>query len=252
MTRSHSTGSLLFHGALAVCLTVVLHRVLRLTLAEQVIVAKLLSSGWVAWAIGVLTLWSGLILLSRSLRLRREREALQLDLLPVRIAPQIHRQGAMQLSMHLYFRHGMSDLIVLRWLNDALQQIGDGQGRQEVIENLRGLAGREAAQNSAGYVMVRSFVWAVPILGFIGTVIGIGDAIGGFGRSLQTASEVAEIKSQLNHIVTGLSFAFDTTLVGLVAALLIVIPMGMIQRAEAALMREVDMYCQEQLVKRIP
>ena len=39
----------------------------------------------------------------------------------------------------------------------------------------------------ASYALVRVFVWAVPTLGFIGTVLGLGAAVGGFSESLEAA-----------------------------------------------------------------
>ena len=60
-------------------------------------------------------------------------------------------------------------------------------------------------------------IWVMPIMGFIGTVIGITDAIGGIGPLMGNAGAGATANSgAMAQVLDGLTFAFDTTLVGLV------------------------------------
>lgn len=78
----------------------------------------------------------------------------------------------------------------------------------------------EAGRSAGRYSLLRLFVWAMPILGFIGTVIGIGVAVGEFSGFLSGDIEDLErVKHELSKVSTGLSFAFDTTLLGLVCSL---------------------------------
>ena len=55
-------------------------------------------------------------------------------------------------------------------------------------------------------------VWLLPLLGFIGTVIGISDAIGGLG----TVFAEQDRQEALEAVLGALRFAFDTTFAGLV------------------------------------
>lgn len=59
-------------------------------------------------------------------------------------------------------------------------------------------------------------IWVLPLLGFIGTVIGISDAIGGLGNVFADADR----QEALQSVLGALRFAFDTTFAGL----LLVIP----------------------------
>jgi len=60
-------------------------------------------------------------------------------------------------------------------------------------------------------------IWVMPIMGFIGTVIGITDAIGGIGPLMSNAGAGAAANSgAMAPVLEGLTFAFDTTLIGLV------------------------------------
>lgn len=55
-------------------------------------------------------------------------------------------------------------------------------------------------------------IWALPLLGFIGTVIGISDAIGGLGSVFADSNRDEALAS----VLAALQFAFDTTFAGLV------------------------------------
>ena len=71
------------------------------------------------------------------------------------------------------------------------------------------------------YTSIRGLVWAIPILGFIGTVSGLSYAIGGFGRVLSQTDDPSQLIEALKGVTGGLATAFETTLLALVAALLV-------------------------------
>jgi len=58
-------------------------------------------------------------------------------------------------------------------------------------------------------------IWALPLLGFIGTVIGISQAIGGLGQIFAESDR----DDALAVVLAALEFAFDTTFAGLVLVL---------------------------------
>ena len=76
----------------------------------------------------------------------------------------------------------------------------------------------EHLQNS--YSLPRFFVWALPIIGFTGTVWGIGLSISFFSDTMSASQSGASISSMLQQniplVTKGLSTAFDTTLLALV------------------------------------
>lgn len=59
-------------------------------------------------------------------------------------------------------------------------------------------------------------VWVLPLIGFIGTVIGITEAIGGLDGMIAATGDPA---AGLEGVLGGLRYAFDTTLLGLVAVI---------------------------------
>ena len=95
-----------------------------------------------------------------------------------------------------------------------------------------------ALQNS--YSLVRVLLWAIPILGFIGTVIGMSQAVGSFEGVLGNADNVDGLKAGLTKVTGGLGTAFDTTYLALVISVLLAIPMNGIERREEKLLNAID------------
>lgn len=96
---------------------------------------------------------------------------------------------------------------------------------------------------AARYTVVNVLVWAMPILGFIGTVLGISFAMDDFSTFLRSSGqqvEIGMIREQLSNIATGLAFAFDTTLLGLVTSLITMFFLSVAQSQNEQLLIEME------------
>jgi hypothetical protein len=91
----------------------------------------------------------------------------------------------------------------------------------DVDDILRSQASQDEAAIDTSYSLLHGFVWAIPVLGFIGTVLGLSEAIGQFSGVLGATKDVSQISNALKGVTAGLATAFDTTLVALVAALIV-------------------------------
>ncbi|HXQ69125.1 MAG TPA: MotA/TolQ/ExbB proton channel family protein [Pyrinomonadaceae bacterium] len=88
----------------------------------------------------------------------------------------------------------------------------------------------------AGYSVVRTFIWALPVMGLLGTVAGVAVAVGGFAEFLGgDIEDVAVIKQSLVNVTAGLSYAFLTTLYGLAGALVLMLIATALQNREEKL-----------------
>jgi biopolymer transport protein ExbB/TolQ len=88
----------------------------------------------------------------------------------------------------------------------------------------------------SGYSLVRTFIWALPVIGLLGTVAGVAVAVGGFAEFLSgDIEDVAVIKLSLVNVTAGLSYAFLTTLYGLAGALVLMLIATALQNREEKL-----------------
>jgi len=76
-------------------------------------------------------------------------------------------------------------------------------------------ADRFDAHRSLRTAPISYAIWALPLLGFVGTVIGISGAIGGLGEVFGESGRDEALRSVLLY----LRYAFDTTFVGLSMAI---------------------------------
>lgn len=121
----------------------------------------------------------------------------------------------------------------------------------DVDDILRSQAEQDEAVVDSSYTLVEGFVWAIPVLGFIGTVLGLSQAIGEFSTVLSTGKDVSAIAEGLRGVTAGLATAFETTLVALVAALCIQLLMVSLRRNESEFLEGCAEYCTRHIVGRL-
>lgn len=107
------------------------------------------------------------------------------------------------------------------------------------------------SNSESSYSFPRILVWAIPLLGFLGTVLGISQAVGGFSGVLEQAEDVEKIKEGIMSVTSGLAVAFDTTLLALCLSILIMIPLVLVERYESSLLLGIDIFINDKLLPRL-
>jgi len=214
--------------------------------------ALLWKRGWVQFAEVFLAAWSGVILVFKTRLLTKQKESMLFDMLPNDISRDISAQNVGQFLQHirgLPVKPGESFLVnrVLR----GLEHFGILGSSGEVAGRLASQSEIDANAVDSSYSLIKVFVWAIPILGFIGTVQGIGQAVGAFSATMSAANDMSALKDSFGLVTSGLSTAFDTTLLALVLSMFIMFPMSSAQKSEQDLLNWVDEYCNENLLKRL-
>ncbi len=95
------------------------------------------------------------------------------------------------------------------------------------------------------YNMLRYVMWLIPTLGFIGTVIGIADALGFAGAAQYDDPEL------LSKLTSRLGVAFFTTLLALLLSAVLVFFMHIIQAREERSLNRAGQYCLDNLINRL-
>jgi biopolymer transport protein ExbB/TolQ len=110
-------------------------------------------------------------------------------------------------------------------------------------------ASQDADDLENAYGTGKLVVWALPVLGLIGTVIGISLAVGGFAQFLGGGiDDVAVIKKNLVSVTGGLSFAFLITLIGLATSLVLMFLVSSLSRRESRLLARMQQSIAESLI----
>jgi biopolymer transport protein ExbB/TolQ len=208
--------------------------------------------GWVPYVIALMAAWSAVILVMKYRLVNRQESAFTIDLLPTSVGERIELANVEAFIRHVdsQAESAPPSFLPLR-LTRALQYFRARGSVREVVDQLGQQALSDSEAVDASYTLVRTFIWAIPILGFIGTVLGIGAAVSGFSESVAAAADLNLMKQSIGSVTTGLGVAFDTTLLALVMSILVMFPASWLQKTERSVLTRVDDYCEEHLIRRL-
>jgi len=192
--------------------------------------------------------WGGFILLNRYLELRRQRRAFKLGLLPTdegsRILPEDARPLLRRLDAETV-RGG--PYILANMIRLALGKYAVSRSGAAVSETVRTQAEVDLGRLVTSMATVHYLAWAIPALGFLGTVRGLSGGLSMAGQVDKMDSLQAFIDQATRH----LTVAFDCTLIALVLSLAIMFLLHSVQRDEEALVIDCQQYCLEHLANRL-
>ena len=186
--------------------------------------------------------WAGLILLMRYREVLRQRTAFRMNLLPTETGARILPEDARPLLRKLDQLTGRRPYILANLIRLGLGKYAVAQSAPDVAEVVRNQADVEMSRLSATMATVHYLAWAIPAIGFVGTVRGLGGAFGAEAPTLEAFT--AQAKDQLK-------IAFDCTLIALVLSLGLMFLLHLVQRAEETLVVDAQEYCQEHLLLRL-
>jgi hypothetical protein len=129
-----------------------------------------------------------------------------------------------------------------RRLREALETVLRKGSANTLEDDLKYLSEVDAARAHGGYALMRIVIWAIPILGFLGTVIGITDAISSLNPK--------DLESSLDQVTAGLGVAFDTTAIALGLSMALMFGQFVVDKVEGRLLGDVDAKAADELTGR--
>lgn len=196
--------------------------------------------------------WSIAILFDKQLKLNLQRRALGFTIVPAdpRFVLTAGTVDEIIAAIHQTVDEPRQFVLFNRILI-ALSNLRNLGRVSDVDDILRSQAENDEAAMETSYHMLQGFVWAIPVLGFIGTVLGLSQAIGAFGGVLATTTDVSQLKPALQGVTVGLSVAFETTLHGLVGAMIIQLWLTALKVSEESFLDSCSEYCLRHVVGRL-
>jgi len=191
----------------------------------------------------VLTAWALAIIAWKWRAVVVERRLLAQTLLPlpegVRILPEDTREYARQLQA---LPEPQRALLLPKAMLHALRRFGATRSLQDVATSTHMLVTAEAERLDSELAMIRFIVWAIPAIGFVGTVRGIGQA-------LRMAHKAVE--GDVTTVTQFLGSAFNSTLVALLTAITLMFLIHQLQLIQERLAYEAEAYCDEHLIRHL-
>lgn len=191
----------------------------------------------------ILALWATAIIGFKARQSLQERRFLKRPLLDVeggtRILPEDTRQFSRSIQA---LPAGEREYLLPRALLAALQRFGSTRNIQDVSNAIKDVCETQADRLDSELAMIRYIVWAIPSIGFIGTVRGIGQALGQAHRA---------VEGDIVGVTVSLGVAFNSTFIALVISLFIMFIMHQLQLMQERLVLDTESYCDINLLRHL-
>ena len=127
----------------------------------------------------------------------------------------------------------------------AIEFISRSGSASNVEEELKYLADNDHHAQTQRYSLVRIMIWAMPMLGFLGTVLGISQALGGLNIGPDN-----DFSAVIGSLQTSLYVAFDTTALALCLSIVLMFCTFLVERFEMQLLDQVDLQARQEIAKQ--
>jgi flagellar motor component MotA len=211
--------------------------------------AIFLDRGWVDYMETWFFFWGLTILYFKWVKIQHQEKATLLNLFPSNLGDEVNSSTVGAFIDNIYDMPAvMRDSIIVNRIRKALELFEIRNSKSEVEALLNSASTVDANRSTGSYSLVKVFLWAIPILGFIGTVLGLSQAVGSL--SIDTSDPEA-LKGAISNLTGGLGVAFDTTLLGLVLSMILSFPLAAVQKKEDETLTLIDAFCSEKLLPRL-
>ena len=133
-------------------------------------------------------------------------------------------------------------LLLPRTLLSALRRFASTHSIQDASSLAQSVCDTEADRLESDLSMIRYIAWAIPAIGFIGTVRGIGDALAQAQRAVQ---------GDLAGVTEALGLAFNSTLIALLISIVLMFLIHQLQSVQERLVFDTEAYCDEKLIRHM-
>jgi biopolymer transport protein ExbB/TolQ len=187
--------------------------------------------------------WALAIMSYKAREIIRERNLLDVDLIPIaegmRILPEDTREYARQVEALPGDRQRM---LLPRALINALRRFNSTRNIQDVSSSTNDVFESEADRLESELSMIRYISWAIPSIGFIGTVRGIGEALAQADKAVQ---------GDIAGVTQSLGVAFNSTFIALLISIFLMFLVYQLQLLQERLVFDSKNYLDEKLIRHM-
>ena len=191
----------------------------------------------------ILGIWALAIMGFKAVRTLNERRLLDVDLVPVaegmRILPEDTREFARQVQA---LPEDRQQMLLPRTLLNALRRFSSTHNIQDVSTSTHTICESEADRLESELAMIRYISWAIPSIGFIGTVRGIGEALAQADKAVQ---------GDIAGVTQSLGVAFNSTFIALLISIFLMFLVHQLQLLQERLVFDSENYTNDKLIRHM-
>lgn len=191
-------------------------------------------------------LWATIVLGYKLRQVGRERALLAHDFIGARPGERIIPEDALdrykELKNAVESSPAWRDRLLPDFLLAALHRFHATRSVQDAASAIKERSEMVADEIDSNLSMIRYVAWAIPAVGFIGTVRGIGDALGEAHRA---------VTGDVSGVTEGLGTAFNSTLAALLISIVLMFLLHQLQLAQERLVLDAETYLDRNLIRHM-
>ena len=191
----------------------------------------------------VLMLWAFSIMGYKAVRAVGERKLLEEELVSVQEGVRILPEDTREYSRSIQSLPGrVRGMLLPRVMLSSLERFGSTRSVQDVSSVAKTLCESEGERLESELSMIRYIAWAIPSVGFIGTVRGIGEALGQAHRA---------VDGDIAGVTESLGTAFNSTFVALLISIVVMFLVHQLQLLQERQVFDTQTYIDHNLIRHM-
>ena len=189
----------------------------------------------------ILMIWALAIMGYKTRNAMREQRMFSSGLISIGEGSRVLPEDASQLARPLQsLGESQRSLLLPRALQTALTRFQVTDSVQSATDAVNVVCNNENDRLDSELSMVRYITWAIPSIGFIGTVRGIGAALGQAHEAMQ---------GNIAGVTSSLGVAFNSTFLALLISMVVMFFMHQLQLIQERLVLDSHAYCENNLLR---
>ena len=191
----------------------------------------------------ILMFWALAIMALKTRTALSERQLLNQDFVQITQGMSVLPEDTRELARPIQaLPDEQREALLPRTLLAALHRFSSTRNVQDVSEAVKSVCDAESDRLDSELSMVRYIAWAIPSIGFIGTVRGIGEALGQAYKA---------VEGDIAGVTTSLGVAFNSTFIALVISIVLMFFMHQLQLIQERLVLDTHSYADQRLLRHL-
>lgn len=191
----------------------------------------------------ILMFWAMAIIGMKFSQILKERSLLDINIIQANEGLKILPQDAKDLTRKVQsLPEDKQGYLLPRALQIAIERFSSSSNVQDVSQAMKNVCDTEYERLESELSIIRYIAWAIPSIGFLGTVRGIGDALGQAHKA---------VDGDIIGVTESLGVAFNSTFIALCISIVLMFIVHQLQLMQERFIFETQEYCNRNLIRHL-
>jgi biopolymer transport protein ExbB/TolQ len=191
----------------------------------------------------ILMFWAMAIIGFKFSQIIKERGLLELDVIQAGEGLKILPQDVKDLTRKVQsLPADKQGFLLPRALQISIERFNSSSNVQDVSQAMKNVCDTEYEHLESELSIIRYIAWAIPSVGFLGTVRGIGDALGQAHKA---------VEGDITGVTESLGVAFNSTFIALCISIVLMFIVHQLQLMQERFVFDTQEYCNRNLIRHL-